>query len=296
MAFKVKCNRKRAELIGSLIGAGGFGPIHRMELDDPQYKAMKKLSESIGAGPAMVVAVATALVSYRLPMRGEEWWTIIADRVSRERPKSFEDILNVVKTLLNDLRVPLMRQKKARLERISSPSAASLLGMLAARPRDFPSIAPTLIEVMSKVLRQKPYAKTLTFAIKMAYYVYKAAILAEAPTPLKGIDVPMPIDSRVACLSIASSLCDSRGTQAVISNPAPAQDAWRIVASTSGIPSLHLDALAWRIGWIPRDAESVESAREAALRLLSRYYQQGLAKMLAKELIQRLCRSSRSGI
>lgn len=296
MASRVKCGSDRAEFLGSLIGASGFEPIHRMELDDPQYKAMRKLSESIGAGPAMVVAVTAALVSYRLPMRGEEWWAVIADAASRERPRKIEDVLNTVKTLLENLRVPLIRQKKMRLERLSSSPAARVLESLASRPRDFPSIAPTLIEVLSKVLRQKPYAKTLTFAIKMAYYVYKAAVLAEAPTPLKGIDIPMPIDSRVACLTMSSSLCDSGSIQEIISNPAPAQDAWRIVAATSGIPSLHLDALAWRLGWIPRDLDSIRGAREAALRLLSRYYRLGHAKRLAEELIQRLCRSSVSSI
>jgi DNA-(apurinic or apyrimidinic site) lyase len=287
VAEEIRCYERRAHLIGGVLGRIGFKPIHLIELEDPQYQAMARLEEELGPGLAMAAAVLAALVSYRLPVRGEEWWTRLSNELARKRPPSLAALASVLKDLLASWRVPLWRQKISRIERALASPARSVLEKLMLAPERFPWEADKLYKSLARGLRQRAGAKTIAFSIKMAYYVYKAH--QRLDKPFLGVRIPMPVDSRVACLTLASRLCDAREPRILVSRPQPAQRVWDIVADQSGIPALHLDALAWRLGWIPRDHPTIEKARSEAFRMLSAYMEGEQARKLSFILIERLC-------
>jgi len=286
------CSEDRARLLGGLIGEMGFEAISAIENDDPQYHAMARLSRSLGPGPAMAIAILSALVSYRLPLRGEEWWTRLAGYAASKRPPATpEEAAAIVEGFLRSIRgVPLLNQKLARLRRAVSGPARGAIGDLMAGPSSFPASAARLVSSLSASLSQRPEAKTIVFAVKMAYYVYKASLGGRIDEPIREFRIPIPVDVRVACLSISSLLCNAESPSELVSKPRPVQHAWSIIAEASGIPELHLDALAWRVGWIPRDHRSVEDAQRAMAEVLSRYTTARLARVASRELAARLCR------
>jgi DNA-(apurinic or apyrimidinic site) lyase len=73
--LKVYINEARVDEVSELLST--IGPYRILELEeklDPQFKALKKLSLAVGTGWASVYALLVSLISYKLSMRGEEWW------------------------------------------------------------------------------------------------------------------------------------------------------------------------------------------------------------------------------
>ncbi|MEB2836511.1 MAG: N-glycosylase/DNA lyase [Desulfurococcales archaeon] len=294
-AGEITCYEERARELGMLVSLVN-GAIYRIEEDDPQFSAVRSIVEELGPARAFVVVLLIALVSYRLPVRGEEWWSCLARLAEEEPPESLEpeDIEGFIEHFLKICgKSSMLTQRMRRIHR-ALKGAGGLIYMVAADIKSFPESLGKLQLSLARALGQRSDAKTIVFSIKMGYYVARAAGID--PHSLRGATTPMPVDSRVACLTYSSRLCDAPSYEKLISKPQQAQRAWEIVASESKISPINLDALAWRLGWIPRDIRSLEEARAKARELLSRYVGQDLAARLATELITRLCkRSKRAG-
>jgi len=265
----------------------GIEALYKIEEEDPQYHAVKRLVESLGSGPALVSVILVALISYRLPVRGEDWWMCLARELSGERVSGLESLLGAIKRFVEKCsRGLLVEQRISRLNR-AFRSLQFVLPRLYDNPRILPEIIDEAWKALSRGLSQKASAKTIVFSLKMAYYAYRAA--GYNYRLFNSLHIPMPIDSRVACLTFTSSICDASSYRELVRYPENPQRAWRVVSESSGISEIHLDALAWRLGWIPREAGSLEEARSMAERFLRSYSPLDVARRLSHELISRPC-------
>ncbi len=289
---EITCYEERARELGALISLVN-GAIYEIEEDDPQFSAVRSIVEELGPARAFVVVLLIALVSYRLPVRGEEWWSCLARLAEEEPPGSLEpgDVEGFIEKFLKVCGRGSMLAQRMRRVRRALRGAGGLIFMVAADIKSFPGSLGKLQLSLARALGQRPDAKTIAFSVKMGYYVARAAGID--PDSLRGTATPMPVDSRVACLTYSSRLCDAPSYEKLVSHPRQAQRVWEIVAGESKISTIHLDALAWRLGWIPRDTHSLDEARVKAREFLSRYVERDLAAKLAAELITRLCKRSK---
>jgi len=147
-----------------------------VEERDPQMEAVRRLYMK-GGREAYSLAVANALVSYQLSMKGERYWLLFAEEV-----ESLEDL----PAFLKRHNPRLLRAKMRRLQRVRP-----FLHRLTGRE----SYGALYASLSSLFGRQK----TVSFAVKMFGYVKRAEGIRE-PFPFS---IPIPYDSRIARLSQA---------------------------------------------------------------------------------------------
>lgn len=262
--MKVLLNEERARVIGVVLRELGPAPILRLEEFDPQYDAVKSVVNVLGKGGAMVVTLLTAVSTYRLAMRAEEYWRCFSDYLNR-KPVSVASVGDAVEAAIGFLKsCPGARiQLDAKIRRVRRAASAAMdpLSLLLKDPSRLVEVHRSLVQRLAKGLGQKPNAKTVVFAVKMAYYAYRERGISE----LVPIHVPVPVDIRVACSSYSSGLVDAPSYRDIVRDPSPAQEGWSIVSRVSGIPEIHLDALAWSLGAIIRDEPNPVPAMERLL-------------------------------
>jgi DNA-(apurinic or apyrimidinic site) lyase len=275
----------RVEEVSRVLSKLGLDVVLKIEDEDPQYLYINKVKEIQGRGVSLVLAVLTALVSYRLALSGEEWWRCFYTYFTKSsRLSSLKDI---TKSLLHFLDVcegaKVQREaKKRRILKVVSGCNNILEGLLQ-RPETFTSKYKDLLRCEARSLSQQEHAKTLIFSIKMGYYAIKDLI----KTPVFS-DLPLPVDVRIACITYSSKMILTKSYKDLVKVPKLVQDVWSKVSKSSGIPTLHLDALLWRIGWIPR-AYDVNEARVKVKEFLERYTDKERAELIAKELVLTKC-------
>ena len=203
--------------------------INVFEESDPQFKAIKRVAEVHGP-KALGVVVGNALVSYRLKGTGEEYWQEFGEFFSAREP-TVENLIEFIK--LSKYNVALKEQKVSRIKR-----ARRFLERLSERPEEFRDLELLRLSA-AKALNAKGTEKTLTFAAKMAYYLFKA-LGAETSG-----DVPVPVDSRVATVTCSSGLVEGDVEQIMGPKRDEAVRAWSEAAELAGVRTLHLDALIW---------------------------------------------------
>ena len=220
-----------------------------LEEHDPQYHAVAHVSQSLGPGPAALLGALNALVSYRLAMRGEDWWWCWARSVAQTGARSIEEAVRAEKEFLLTCRGSIVG-RDAKLRRLDRALRAKReLGLLLEEPTRILQSGAWLVQALSTALGAKPWSKTIVFAAKIAYY---AARTAAGPRPAPW-DVDIPVDVRVACFLYSTGIVGARSYRDLVRRPRPAQEAVRLLAERSMIPPLNLDTVFWRLGWIPRD-------------------------------------------
>lgn len=256
------------------IGPGG---VLCLEEEDPQYWAVRRVSEVHGPGLAAVLSVLNALVSYRLTMRGEDWWSCWAEHMERARIDGVEGAVRAMILFLDKCRGAAVQReaKKMRVLR-AGRGARSALEKLLASPESVLDSASWLVDALSRALRSRPQSKTIVFAAKMAYYAARTS----GPRRLGPWDVDIPVDVRVACFLYSTGLAVARSYRDLVSRPEQAQEAVRRLSRSAGIPPINLDTIFWRTGWIPRDL-GPDRWEEAVRRVLGRCASPRAAKALA---------------
>ncbi len=270
---------ERVRAVGLALSQVPLEAVEAIELRDPQFKAVRKIAESIGE-KGLALVVANALVSYRLTARGEEYWLEFAEAAVGEG-ETPSDVVEFFKSFLPRSRGNrmLIEQKVRRLVR-----ARSLLAKLAEKPHGYTDLAK-LVADLSAVLGSRPFEKTIVFAAKMAYYFFKAL-----GVEVKGKDaVPMPIDGRIALLTSTSRMVYEAPSR-IVARPENAVKAWSEVSRVSGIPSLHLDALVWLpAAGVERELRrSLERARERFARNLYSYLGRAVPWSVVEEIAAQL--------
>jgi len=283
-AYRVDLGRAR-EIGEALRAAGGVAPILRLEEGDPQLHAVARVAAR-DPGHALLTSVLTALISYRLAARGEEWWSCYGDYFSSQPPtRDPLEAARQVEAFLYDCPAgALAREAKARRVWRAARGAREPLARLAGDPSLILSTGRVLLDPLSKALGQEPWRKTLVFAVKMAYYTARATLRDPVPAPP---DTPLPVDKRVACLTVTSGIAPGADPDQVLRRPQPALEAWGLAAGTAGVPPLNLDSLLWLLGWAPQSLPPREAARAIEERLLPFYGPH--ASLIARELTRKPC-------
>ncbi len=236
--------------------------VRRLEDEDPQYLSVRDLVEKRGINETSVLAVLNALVSYRLAMRGEDWWRCwsryhINIPVRNDLVALVEDETRFVEECRG-----AVFQRSAKIKRLQRMRSRGLpvLRILYGSPLRIFDSAQWLIKGLAQALSSKPYAKTIVFAAKMAYYTGRT-VNRERMAPW---DAMIPVDLRVACFLYSTGIIETTGYREIMRDPRKAQEAILELAKQIGVPPLNLDTLFWRTGWIPRDLPREAWERELA--------------------------------
>ncbi len=281
----IKVDKKRVGSVAKAIKGLGVSAVLKIEEDDPQYIFISRLKEVIGESKTLILTILISLASYRLSVKGEDWWRCFSNYFIKNKPNNFNDITGKAVSFIESCRGAVVQReiKKRRVQKVAK-TCERILRYLFYHPEELESHYKDLLECESKALGQKRYSKTLVFSIKMGYYAVRDLL-----KPPVNIKIEMPVDVRVACLTYSSGMLLSSNFRKLIEYPYQAQEVWNTIEKLSGIPVIHLDALIWRLGWIPREYSNVERAREIMRKILIRYAERDVAEILSRELIYKKC-------
>lgn len=275
-----------AKRLGELIARAGLKAILALEERDPQLLAVRRVAEAAGTGTAAVTASLVALASYRLAMRGEEWWSCYGDYFSSKTPGFLEEAFELTLSFIDECRgAAIQRDAKRRRVEEAYRGARGALAALYKSPWRVLDSGSWLLDAYARALMQEPWRKTLAFSVKMAYYAARSLSRDPPPAPW---DVPIPVDLRVSCVTYTSGLVEAQSWSEIFKYPKVAVKAWRIVAEWSRVPPLNIDSLLWMIGSIPRGGD-LSAVWEAATRRLQPVLGE-YAGVLVRGLLARPCR------
>ncbi|MGC8572522.1 MAG: N-glycosylase/DNA lyase [Caldisphaera sp.] len=280
-------NQERIIKVSNSIKNFGLGNILLLEERvDPQFDYIQRLKMKVGKGYATLYSLIVSLVSYKLAMKGEEWWQCFSNYLSdKEIPKNVDEAIKNVIDFMKDCKGSIIGQKYKlkRIEKISK--SKELLNAIVNNPEIVLEKPEEIMKKIASSLGTEEWKKTITFSIKMAYYAVKNK--GEIKPLL--INIPMPIDIRISCLTYTSGIVESESFKEILKNPKIAIKAWDMVSELSEVPQIHLDSLLWVIGWAPRELE-ISEARKKVIEFLSKYYDSNKINQLIKELFYRECK------
>ena len=284
----MKVNWENVEGVATSLKA--FGLRNALLLEerlDPQFSAINALSSRIGKGYSAVYALAVSLISYKLAMKGEDWWACFSSFFSEKGvPKGYEELFSNVVDFVNSCKGSIIgRERKLKRIHLFFTNGKEIVLEIIKRPEAILESPSSLLKRVARSVNSEEWRKTVTFSIKMAYYAVKER---GEMKPLYA-EIPVPIDSRISCITYTSALVDSKSYKEIISNPRKAVEAWKAVSARSGIPPVHLDTLLWVTGWAPRDLD-FNVAKERVTETLSRVSKREVAISVAEHLIKRPCK------
>lgn len=218
--------------------------IDLLEEKDFQYAAVVEILSSLNdLKKASFLVAGLASVSYMLTTKGEKHWLAFSSYVAKNKKLSLGQIL----TGFVEEGRSLARFRSSRLKRINKWIRA--LPEFEARFGEFAEDLNEFRRFVARILNAGTEDKTVVFSVKMFYYTLKAAGL-NVSIPL---EIPVPVDRRVALISLTSGLVEhSRGLAAIneLRNRYPrlVREAWNRVGRLAQVPPLRVDALLWIIG------------------------------------------------
>lgn len=244
-----------------------------IEDNDPQYRAVYMLVEKKGYRVASLSVVANALVSYQLTSRGETYWKMFSKWMVEADSSTPSRLLQTHMEFLRNTRYNRigLSNKIERLRRIYSSRLAS---ELYSDPLSYCERIDVLTSRLASLFRSDPFAKTIVFSGKMYYYVCRACGASV------GGEIPIPVDRRVAYVSLSS--CLIRGCSSTL--PVCSRDlikpmyrrhvinVWMEVSRKSRIPSYSLDSIVWVLG---RYIESGNKTEDVLQHILATYPELG---------------------
>lgn len=224
---------------------------------DPQYRAVVGLCERVYPETAVLFTIGNALVSYRLVLRGEDYWSIF----TKELVKTINNVPfhGFFKDFLSRYnRVGL----NGKLSRIMRFSRSKIFRMLMKSPTGYCGLLKELNKELALAVNSDEKAKTVVFATKMYYYICRAY----------GADLsidyllPMPVDTRNAELSLKIGVITGchggirKCVQDLISRKHRGLviEAWNMVSLISGVPVLLIDTFTWLLSGVIRRCDSDE--------------------------------------
>lgn len=255
----ITINEERARRLGRLLYNIGLEKILLLEERDPQLHAISRVSGSTSTGWAAVTASLVGLVSYRLTLKGEEWWSCYGEYFSDQRELSLMEAYSQVISFIEECKGAAVQRdaKKNRIKRVYH-GAKRTLETLYSQPQRILASGFWLLNSYSRALKQEPWRKTIAFSVKMAYYAVRSQQKHPVPAPW---DVPVPVDIRVSCITYSSGIVRADDWRDIMRDPRPAIKAWNIVAEESRIPALNIDSLLWMIGSTPKTSTDLNDMR-----------------------------------
>lgn len=237
----------------------------RLELCDPQFKAVKRLCSVCYPYTAPLLASLNALVSYRLNCRGEEYWREFADfTIDYCKSKTINTLSECVKVIIEFLSKSQCNTlfRRSKINRLLSVirhgdvDAVYVWRLFSKNPENYRVW-------LSKRLNANPNAKTIVFAIKMYYYGCRACLDADLILPYS---IPIPVDKRIALISYTSRVIScthncSNPVNTILKRPGIVRRVWSSIAELCRVPPLHLDCLLWTIGGYVSKSKHVDVNR-----------------------------------
>lgn len=222
--------------------------IDLLELRDPQYVAVKRIIKYIGLEIASAVIIANAIIAYQLTSRGEDYWLGFAEWVIKHNVDA-ENIVELHRRFLEETRYNRFNVR-AKMKRIQLFYKSYLFHELLCEPLKYCYGLDRFVKEVSRVLGVSSESKTIVFAGKMYYYICKAS-----GRKCTG-NIPIPVDRRVAFLSLTSCMIRGCSKDLVLCtrelmgkhNRKIVIDAWKKISLITGIPSHRLDSLVWLLG------------------------------------------------
>lgn len=229
----------------------GLNKIMLLEEMDLQYNALKTIRDSLGCRQAYLIAVANALVSYRLTGYGEDYWMETAEYFTRKKPVSnLREAF--MEFLLGSKYNRLLVDKK--LKRLEKLFVSKTFSQLRSNPSSYCRDLYRLCKELAKIYGQDTSAKTIVFAVKM--YSYVCRLCEGVPAVDRRIDIP--VDKRVVEFTILSRLVTipgytkttSCGIKKIVDELLSKHrkivvKVWKHVSKETGIPPLQLDTVIW---------------------------------------------------
>ncbi len=241
--------------------------IYRVEENDPQYAAVTRLVETAGCSHTAVVVVANSLISYQLTSRGEAYWAAFSEWMTKYKGSTPYYLLQAHKSFIKNTPYNRIRvsAKKRRLEKFYMSRLAQ---ELIDDPLRYCKRIDELVGRVAGALGSSPEAKTIVFSGKMYYYVCRAC-----GESVSG-DIPVPVDRRVAYISLTSCLvsgCTRRLRECVGElmkprNRGVIMKAWSEITRRTGIPGYNLDSLIWVLGRFIAPGRSIDDAVEGIIK------------------------------
>jgi len=257
----------------------GMDGVQVFEDRDPQMIAAREIHDLCGRVCVAILTV-NALVSYMLEVKGEEYWQALADHVrGLGCPEDHEEVVELIKSFTLRYNRRFLNAKLSRLRGLKACpqiTNTALRGNLRA-----------LWKSIAGCLGSGREAKTVVFAVKMAYY----GLRASGKHVRVPAEVPIPADFRVARITYLSQMVDVKAktlnnvTQVLMRKPQVIRRTWYEVSRLSGIPPLNLDAPVWVIGryvGLGRKSSIVEALRNTGI---TNHLEEGVIKHLIGELL-----------
>ncbi|MET1159656.1 MAG: N-glycosylase/DNA lyase [Thermoprotei archaeon] len=208
---------------------------------DPQYWSIKRVIE-VNSDTGVLLVVGNSIVSYRLMLRGEDYWNIFAEYANR-----FGEIDKYLDWFAEFLKKYNRIRFADKMSRVRKLYNSILFRNLSSKPYTYCDNLSEFNRILANTLKSELSAKTIVFTTKMYYY----ACLASGTATLMDFDIEFPVDRRNAALTVHTcmvkctnsylkciDLLMSRYRNVVIS-------VWKIVSKTSGIPPLIIDTFTW---------------------------------------------------
>jgi DNA-(apurinic or apyrimidinic site) lyase len=231
----VEVSEERVLGIVNALRGLSIGDVLAFEESDPQFLVVKELCNALGdPGLVSVLVAMNSIVSYMLTGRGERHWSYFSSYFSRNKPN---DVCSDFKRYVMNSPY-LARGRGAKVSRVERFCRANLhvkLNGLMDLGEAWRLLANGLGSPMN--------SKTIVFAVKMLYYAHRACGVNSKPP----VDLPIPVDYRIATLTHCSGLIKA-DPRVLMSRQGLVQEAWGWVSRLSGIPQVNLDALLWVLG------------------------------------------------
>jgi len=231
--------------------------MHAFIKKDPQFRALEKIYVFAGnGGLTAVIAIANSLISYQLSGRGEDYWSEAGYYFSEHRVEDLKQLYDAFVKFLTEYTRYNKVQLMVKLRRLKIFLGSGIAEKLYRYPCTYSVDQYTLLKTLAKTMSQPTSAKTIVFAVKMYYYVANLVCEHAEPDPR----VPMPIDRRVAYISLTSGLIrvsDKSGLRDLRKLSYKLMqstyrgyviEAWYVLSKYSGIPCILLDTIVWLIG------------------------------------------------
>lgn len=220
------------------------------ETKDRQYIALKnnwdKISKivpkeklNIYKSNYLYMIIQTALISFQLSWKGEDWWTEISNSISNnpkllesnDNLKRWEWFLNMCKNNKRLVPMKLWRLKKLDFYREKFNSLEKL-----------DHLYQNMIDLnkwLWIIMNQELTSKTIVFAVKMFGYWARFIFNKFIPYPF---EIQIPVDSRIEKIYMERTWKDKFTKKEVM-------DFYLQLSKTYNIPPLHLDWLLWIEYW-----------------------------------------------
>ncbi|WFO75427.1 N-glycosylase/DNA lyase [Desulfurococcaceae archaeon MEX13E-LK6-19] len=266
-----RVNMSRIEAVARALKEIGVERILVLETRDPQYIALKDLARERDCRTAFLVAVANALISYRLTGYGEDYWTEVS-QFFRKHNGSLEELF--IEFLQKHSRYNRL-SIAAKIRRLRKFFSSKLYNTLLEQPSKYCNDLYSLVKQLSTIYRQPVNAKTIVFAAKMYSYVCRIC----HGKPVIDHRIEIPVDKRITTFTLTSGIVEPTEEQLTRENLRKhvetlmtkhrklVLETWRKISKETSIPPLQLDTIIW----LTTRYINIENQIEAIKKIIEKY-------------------------